>query len=44
MRAYAPELYSYDAGLVHKGIREEMLHYYREVRRIPAARGMDSWR
>jgi len=40
---HAPDLYSYDAGGLHKGIREEMLRYYREVRRIPAARGVQSW-
>lgn len=40
---HAPELYSYDAGNIHKGIREEMLRFYREVRHIPAVRGMESW-
>jgi hypothetical protein len=43
VHSHGPDLYSYDAGKIHKGIREEMLRSYREVRRIPAVRGMESW-
>jgi hypothetical protein len=42
VREIMPGVYSYENDF-QRGIRQEMLRYYREVRRIPAVDGMENW-